>query len=95
MKKMNDLLEYDAAEFLANEEEMQLYLNAVMEEDPQLVLLALGEITRAKNISELSRKTGLSREGIYKALSGEGNPTFATIIKLISSLGLKLQIVKA
>lgn len=94
MKKMDDLLEYDAVEFLASEEEMQLYLNEVMQEDPQLTLIALGEIARAKNISELSRKTGISREGIYKALSGEGNPTFETIIKLVNSLGFKISFQK-
>ena len=84
---------WDSAEYLKTEEDIQLYLEACIEEagdDPALIVHALGVIARAKNISQLSRDTGLSREGIYKALSPEGNPTFATVAKVAKALGFKL-----
>lgn len=86
------LKEYDIAEHLNSEEEIQLYLNEILEEgDPTLVLSALGDIAKARNMSQLAKEVGMSREGLYKALSGQGNPTFNTIIKIVNSLGLKLQ----
>lgn len=86
------LKEYDIAEHLNSEEEIQLYLNEILEEgDPALVLSALGDIAKARNMSQLAKEVGMSREGLYKALSGQGNPTFSTIIKIVNSLGLKLQ----
>ncbi|EPL6456782.1 MULTISPECIES: addiction module antidote protein [Providencia] len=86
------LKEYDIAEHLNSEEEIQLYLNEILEEgDPALVLSALGDIAKARNMSQLAKEVGMSREGLYKALSGQGNPTFNTIIKIVNSLGLKLQ----
>ncbi|MEL6470318.1 MAG: addiction module antidote protein [Cyanobacteria bacterium J06623_4] len=72
-----------------------MYLEACLEEagdDPALIIHALGAIARAKNMSQLSRDTGLSREGLYKALSLEGNPTFATVAKVAKALGLKLTV---
>ncbi|MEM9090397.1 MAG: addiction module antidote protein [Cyanobacteria bacterium P01_F01_bin.53] len=86
---------WDSAEHLQTEEDMQLYLEACLEEaegDPALIVHALGVIARAKNMSQLSRETGLSREGLYKALSPEGNPTFATVSKVAKALGLKLTV---
>ncbi|MEL7054185.1 MAG: addiction module antidote protein, partial [Cyanobacteria bacterium J06588_5] len=74
---------------------IQLYLEACIEEagdEPTLLVHALGVIARARNISQLSRETGLSREGIYKALSPEGNPTFATVAKVAKALGFKLTV---
>ncbi|QXX81870.1 putative addiction module antidote protein [Providencia sp. R33] len=86
------LKEYDIAEHLNSEEEIQLYLNEILEEgDPALLLSALGDIAKARNMSQLAKEVGMSREGLYKALSGQGNPTFNTIIKIVNSLGLKLQ----
>lgn len=86
------LKEYDIAEHLNSEEEIQLYLNEILEEgDPALILSALGDIAKARNMSQLAKEVGMSREGLYKALSGQGNPTFTTIIKIVNSLGLKLQ----
>jgi probable addiction module antidote protein len=86
-----ELEKYDAAEFLSNENEMELYLKEIMSTgDQTLILSALGDIARAKNISDISKKTGISREGIYKALSGRGNPTFNSILKITNALGLKL-----
>ncbi|MCC8459426.1 addiction module antidote protein [Photorhabdus aegyptia] len=85
------LKEYDIAEHLNSEEEMQMYLNEVMEDgDPALVLSALGDIASARNMSQLSREVGMSREGLYHALSGKGNPTFSAMMKITKALGLKL-----
>lgn len=87
------LKNFDVVDFLNTDEEMQEYLNAALEEgDPKFLFIALGDIARAKNISQLSRETGISREGIYKALSGEGNPSFNTIFKIIQALGLQIQV---
>lgn len=83
--------EYDIAEHLNSEEEMQMYLNEIMEDgEPSLVLSALGDIARARNMSQLSREVGMSREGLYHALSGKGNPTFSAMMKITKALGLKL-----
>ena len=58
--------------------------------DPALIAAALGDIARARNMSQLARDTGMTREGLYKALSGEGNPSFATVTKVARALGFKL-----
>jgi len=84
---------YDVAEHLRTPEEMAAYLEACMEEargDAAFVAKALGDIARAKGMSQMARDTGLSRESLYKALSGERNPSFDTILKVIDALGLKL-----
>ncbi len=84
---------YDAAAYLKNEEDCALYLQAVIDEsdgDPAVIVAALGEIARARGIMQLARDTGLSREGLYKSLSPEGNPSFATVLKVCKALGLKL-----
>ena len=75
---------WNSSEHLKTEEDIQLYLEACMEDagdDPSFIIHALGVVAKAKNMSQLARDTGLSREGIYKALSPEGNPTFATVSK--------------
>ncbi len=84
---------WDSAEYLKTKEDMQLYLEACIEEsgdDPSFIIHALGVIARAKNMSQLARDTGLTREGLYKALSPEGNPTFSTVSKVAKALGFKL-----
>ncbi|MBI2820965.1 MAG: putative addiction module antidote protein [Acidobacteria bacterium] len=82
---------WDAAEHLDSEEDRAAYLEAALEEaDPSLVAAALGDIARAKGMTEIARKTGLARESLYKALSPEGNPEFATVLKVVDALGLKL-----
>ncbi len=84
---------YDTADYLKTEEDIAAYLEAVMEEggdDPAFVARALGIVARARNMAQLARDTGLSREGLYKALSGEGNPSFATVMKVARALGLRL-----
>lgn len=70
---------------------MANYLDACMEEgDPALITHALGVIARAKGMTQIARETGLGRESLYKALSPEGNPEFATVLKVIKALGLRL-----
>ena len=82
---------WDAAEYLETEEDMVAYLEAALEEnDPTLVATALGDITRAKGMTQIAKKTGLGRESLYKALSPDGNPEFSTVLKVVSALGLKL-----
>jgi probable addiction module antidote protein len=82
---------WDAAEHLASEEDMAAYLEAALEEgDAALFAAALGDVARAKGMGEIARQTGLGRESLYKALSPEGNPEFATVLKVLQSLGLKL-----
>jgi len=84
---------WDAAEHLNTEEEIAAYLDAALEDgDPALVAAALGDIARAQGMARIARKSGLGRESLYKALSAEGNPEFATVMKVIRSLGLKLQV---
>lgn len=84
---------YDVAEHLRTPEEMAAYLEACIEEangDAAFIAKALGDIARAKGMSQVARDTGLSRESLYKALSGERTPGFDTILKVIGALGLKL-----
>ncbi|MFN3162570.1 MAG: addiction module antidote protein [Pseudohongiellaceae bacterium] len=86
---------YDSAEYLKSDEDIQAYLDAVLEEggdDPAYIIHALGIIARAKNMSQLARDSGLSREGLYKALSVDGNPTFVTVSRIANALGLQLKI---
>ena len=85
-------LPWDPAEHLETEEDIATYLEAAFEEgDPALVAAALGDIARAKGMAQIARATGLGRESLYKALSPEGNPEFATIMKVVNALGLKLR----
>ena len=82
---------WDAVEHLKSNEDMAAYLEAALEDgDPALVAAALGDIARAKGMSEIARETGLGRESLYKALSPEGNPEFATVLKVVRALGLRL-----
>lgn len=84
---------YDVAEHLRTPEEMAAYLEACIEEadgDAGFIAKALGDIARARGMTQVARDAGLSRESLYKALSGERSPGFDTILKVISALGLKL-----
>lgn len=82
---------WDAAEHLETKEDMAAYLEAALEDgDPHLVAAALGDIARSKGMTNIARETGLGRESLYKALSLEGNLEFATVLKVIQSLGLRL-----
>jgi len=87
------LSKWDSAEHLKTDEDMALFLEACLEEagdDAAFIAKALGTIARAKGMAQLARDTGLGRESLYKALSGEGNPSFATILKVTRALGIKL-----
>lgn len=82
---------WDAADHLHTQEDMVAYLEAAFEEgDPSLIAAALGDIARAKGMTEVARRAGLGRESLYKALSSEGNPELATVMKVMEALGLRL-----
>ena len=84
-------LPWDPAEHLETEEDMAAYLEAALEEgDSSLVAAALGDIARAKGMTQLARDTGLGRESLYKALSASGNPELTTLLKVVGALGLRL-----
>jgi len=84
------LLDWDIADYLESDERIAGYLEAVLEDgDPELFNAALGDIARAKGISALSLETGLTRPGLYKALSYEGNPSFETVCRVMDAFGLK------
>jgi probable addiction module antidote protein len=87
------LKKWDVVEHLQTVEAMDLYLEACFDEDPgdgSLIRAALGDIARARGMAQLAKETGLTREGLYKALSPEGNPEFSTVMKVINALGLRL-----
>jgi probable addiction module antidote protein len=82
---------FDEANYLNTPQAISVYLEDIFEtEDPELIAHALGVVSRAKGMTEVARKTGLSRESLYKALSAEGNPEFATILKVMRALDLKI-----
>ena len=84
---------YDVAEHLRTPKEMAAYLDAWLEEAPDDtagIAKALGNIARARGMTQVARDAGLSRESLYRALSAEGNPSFATVLKVARALGMKL-----
>jgi probable addiction module antidote protein len=82
---------WDAAEHLNDDQDMTAYLEAAFEEgDASLIAAVLGDIARAKGMTQIAKETGLGRESLYKALSPEGNPEFSTILKVVGALGMKL-----
>ena len=84
---------WDPAENLETPEDIVLYLNAALEEgDPALLSAALGDIARSKGMAALSKETGLTKPGLYKALSENGDPRLSTLMKVTKSLGLQLSI---
>lgn len=85
---------FDAANYLNTVEDVAAYLEAVIEDsddDPTVITRALGAIARSRNFSQIARQAGMSREGLYKALSADGNPSLATVIKVSHALGLRLR----
>lgn len=91
--KIADLKRFDVTEHLDSDEAIADYMNIVLEEnDPALLAAALGDIAKAKGMAELARNTGLSRESLYKSLSGERIPSTDTLLKVIRALGLKLMV---
>lgn len=87
---------WDATAHLETDEDIALYLEAALEEkDPELIAAVLGDIARAKGMAQIAEKTGLGRTSLYKALSPNGHPEFATILKVIDALGMELCITPA
>lgn len=86
---------FDAADYLKNLDDVATYLEVALEdsaEDPAAVPRALGVIARSQNMSSLARRVGMSRDGLYKALSEDGNPTWSTILKITNALGLRFEL---
>lgn len=82
---------YDTAGYLNSEDGIAAYLDAMMEDgDPALIAAALGDVARARNMSQVARDVGISRQGLDKALSGKGNPTLATVVTVAKALGVRL-----
>jgi probable addiction module antidote protein len=89
------LRKWDSVEHLNSKEDIALYFDACLEEagdDVAFIAKALGHIARAYGMTQLASDTGLGRESLYKALSEEGNPSFATILKVTRALGLQLRV---
>ncbi len=92
------LPKWDSAEHLRSEEDIALYLEACFEEagdDAAFIAKALGNVAKARGMTLLAKDCGLGRESLYKALSGEGNPSFATTLKVLKSLNLQLYVSRA
>jgi len=95
--KKEKYTKFDAADYLLTEKDIKAYLDACFEEsdgDPAFITKALGTIARARGMSKIAKKTGISREGLYKALSGDGNPEFSTILKVVDALGFRLVVAR-
>ena len=93
LKKISKTMPYDIAEQLRTPEEMAAYLDAWLDETPDDATgigRALGDIARAKGMTQVAKDAGLSRESLYRALSADGNPSFATVLKVARALGVKL-----
>ena len=87
---------WDAAEHLDSPEAIAAYIDAAMEDgDPALISAVLGDVARAIGMTQIARETGMSRESLYRALSEEGRPEFATVAKVMKALGLRLSAVPA
>ena len=92
-RKKNKTSPYDSAEYLDTGEAINAYMEDALEtDDPAFIAKALGTIARARGMSKIAKKAGLSRESLYKALSTDGNPEFATILRVMQALGLKFSI---
>ncbi len=88
-----ETIPWDAAATLQSKEDIADYLDAVLEDgDPELLKAALGDIARAKGMTDIARLAGVGRANLYKALSPEGNPEFVTVAKVLKALGLRLSV---
>ena len=91
--KVADLPVFDAVDYLKTEQDCEEYLSVVLEDgDPTLLAAALGDVARARGMSQVARDSGLTREGLYKALSTQGNPSFATVMKVMHAMGLQISV---
>lgn len=85
---------WDAAQHIRNARDAAAYLRAALDDgDPALVAAAIGDIARARGMAAIARETGLGRESLYKAFSANGNPEFATVVRVLHALGLTLKAV--
>jgi probable addiction module antidote protein len=94
-RKSEKFSAYDSADYLDSEAKVAAYLDAALEEgdnDPAFLTHALGVVARLRNMSELARAVDMSREGLYKALSTDGNPSFGTVLRVIRALGLTISV---
>ena len=92
-QKMIETRPWDVVEHLETDEDMAAYLDAALEDgDIAVVMAALGDIARAKGMTQIAREAGLGRESLYKALSTTGNPEFATVLKVVRALGLQFHV---
>lgn len=90
---MKNTTTWDAADYLETEADIAAYLNAAFEDgDTSVIAAALGDVARAKGMTQLSKETGITRDGLYKALSPTGNPSFDTVQKVVKAFGLKLDV---
>ena len=88
-----ETIPWESHRYLNSPEDIAGYLDAVLEEgDPALLSHALGVIAKSEGMTEIARRTGLSREALYRSLSAQGNPEFATVVRVLNSLGLRLSI---
>ena len=86
---------WDAADYIKAEDDARLYLEACFEEDPgdgSVVRAALNDIARARGMTQLAQEVGITREGLYKALGPEGNPSFATVLRITRSLSMQIRV---
>ncbi len=86
---------WDAADYIKAEDDARLYLEACFEEDPgdgSVVRAALNDIARARGMTQLAQEVGITREGLYKALGPEGNPSFATVLRITRALSMQIRV---
>lgn len=94
--KKKKATKWDASEYLESEADIAAYLNAALEDgDTSVIATALGNIARAKGMTQLAKETGITRDGLYKALSPTGNPSFDTVQKVVKAFGLKIDVATA
>jgi probable addiction module antidote protein len=89
---------WDASDELKTDKDCALYLQAIIEEadgDEKLIAAAIGDIARSRGMMQVARDSGLAREALYRSLSADGNPSFATVLKVTKALGLKLTVAVA
>ena len=91
--KIKDLKKFDVIDYLKTEKDIAAYLSAVLEDgDPALFVAAIGDIARAKGMTEIAKKSGVTRESLYRALKVEARPRFETVMRVVQALGMKLSV---
>jgi probable addiction module antidote protein len=91
--KIKDLSKFDVVDYLRSEKDIAAYLSAVLEDgDPALFVAAIGDIAKAKGMSEIAKKSGVTRESLYRALKIEARPRFETVAKVVHALGMRLTV---